>query len=89
MSSVASLSGVLRFLTDAFNIPDTNYDKGDDNIGLKVGLPVGLSLFWLLVIVGVSCYLKRYFTEKFRKATVEPEVGVLDTKNGLAKVLPQ
>jgi len=59
------------------------HEKGEDNTALKVVLPVALSLFWLLVLVAVTCYTKRYLTEKFRNATVEPEVTPETAKNGL------
>lgn len=59
----------------------TKVEKADDNLTEKIAIPVGLSLLWLLVVVGVTCYMKRYFTEKLRNATVEPEMAT--KSNGL------
>ncbi|XP_060570996.1 uncharacterized protein LOC132729287 [Ruditapes philippinarum] len=56
--------------------PERIVEKADDNLGVKVGLPVGLSLLLLLIVVGVTMYLKRYWTEKLKNSVVEPDTPV-------------
>ncbi|XP_045187707.2 uncharacterized protein LOC123545451 [Mercenaria mercenaria] len=61
--------------------PERIVGKADDNLGVKVGLPVGLSLLLLLIVVGVTMYLKRYWTEKLKNSVVEPETPKVNGEN--------
>ena len=60
-------------------------EKADDNLGVKVGLPIGLSLLLLLIVVGVTMYLKRYWTEKLKNSVVEPDTPVNTLDKGQAE----
>ena len=48
--------------------------EGDDDLGVKVGVPIGLSILWLLILAFTVGYLKRYWLQKMMKSsTVEPD----------------
>ena len=60
-------------------------EKGDDDLGLKVGVPVGLCLLWLLILAFTVGYLKRYWLQKLKSSAVEPAP---DAKTKLGDMMP-
>lgn len=47
-------------------------EKGHDDLGVKVGVPVGLSILWLLILAFTVAYLKKYCLQKSKSSAVEP-----------------
>ena len=60
-------------------------ENGDDDLGVKVGVPVGLSILWLLILAFTVGYLKRYWMQKIKSSTVEPDPG---SKTKLGDMMP-
>lgn len=60
-------------------------EKGHDDLGVKVGVPVGLSILWLLVLAFTIGYLKKYWLQKLKSSAVEP---VQDSKAKLGDMMP-
>ena len=48
----------------------------DDDLGVKVGVPIGVSLLWLLILAFTVGYLKRYWLQKMTQSSkVKPDDG--------------